>query len=222
MKFQKIISILSTITILASIPFSVSAASALKGDANGDNKVNIVDAAYIAKYVAKRQTYLLDVERSDYNGDNKVNILDAAAIACYVASRSSVSVQQLTSIEDEVLDLVNKERAKVGVAPLKLNETLNSMASVRAAESVENFSHTRLDGQSCFTIFNDFNMNYSHCGENLAAGNSTAAATVKQWVNSSGHYANMINSNFTEVGIGYYYDESSPYKYYWVQIFRRP
>ncbi len=219
MKFKKLFSILSTLTIIVSIPFSASAASTLKGDANGDNKVDIVDAAYIAQHVAKRESI---GTAGDYNGDGKTDIMDAADIAGYVASRYVTTKKSSSSVENEVLKLINQERAKVGVAPLTIDPTLNSMANIRAVEAVKSFSHTRLDGQSCFTIFDDFNMSYSYCGENLAAGNSTAAATVQQWVKSSGHYANIIDPNFTQVGIGYYYDESSPYKYYWTQIFRCP
>ena len=222
MKFKKFFSIASMITIMISIPFNASAASSLKGDVNGDNKINIMDAAYIAKCVAKHET--MD-STGDFNEDGKTNIMDAAAIAKYVAGRSYTTKEKSSkssSMEDEVLKLVNHEREKAGVAPLKLNETLNSMANVRAVEASQYFSHTRLHGKACFTIFDDFDMDYSYSGENLAAGNSTAAATVEQWINSPGHYANMIDPEFTEIGIGFYYDENSTYKYHWVQIFRCP
>ena len=220
MNFKKFFSIVSMITIMISIPFNASATSALKGDVNGDNKINIMDAAYIAKCVAKHET--MD-STGDYNEDGKTNIMDAAAIAKYVANRSySTDAKSSSSIKNKVLKLVNQEREKAGVAPLKLSTTLNSMANVRAIETSKNFSHTRANGRTCFTIFDDFSMDYSCCGENLAAGNSTAAATVEQWINSPVHYSNMIDPEFTEIGIGYYYDENSIYKYHWVQIFRCP
>ena len=52
-------------------------------------------------------------------------------------------------------------------------------------------------------------------GENIAAGNSTVDATMKQWLSSPGHCANIMSRNFTEIGIGYDYGASSTYKHYW-------
>ena len=57
------------------------------GDANNDGKMDIVDAAFIAKKVAQRRTYELSVKYGDYNNDGTVNILDAASIAKYIAKR---------------------------------------------------------------------------------------------------------------------------------------
>lgn len=220
MKAKKFFSIISMLTMVASIPFNASAASALQGDANGDSVVDIRDAAYIARCVAKHSSL---GEECDFNNDGKTNIIDAAAIAKCVACKSfSKEKNTFSSMENEVLELVNQEREKVGAAPLTLDSTLCEMANVRAIESSKNFSHTRSNGRACFTIFDDYKMDYSYCGENLAAGNSEAEATVEQWINSPGHYANMIDPEFTEIGIGYCYDESSPYKYHWVQIFRCP
>ena len=64
--------------------------------------------------------------------------------------------------------------------------------------------------------------NYSVVGENIAVGNSTVDATMKQWLSSPGHCANIMNRNFTEIGIGYDYGASSTYKHYWVQNFGKP
>lgn len=123
---------------------------------------------------------------------------------------------------ERIVELVNEERAKEGIAPVTLNETMTNAAMLRAEEIVESFSHTRPDGTSCFTVLEDFNVGYTYCGENIAAGNSTADATMNQWVNSSGHYANIMNSRFSEIGVGVVYDSSAEYGYYWVQLFIEP
>ncbi len=210
---MKIKGLLSTLTVLVTfiicIPFGASAASTLKGDANGDGKISIKDAAYIARCLVSRQE-LDDI--ADYNGDGKVTIRDAATIASDLAKR-------ITPQQREALDLVNQERAKNGAAPLKINSTLNKMAYERAMESAEQFSHTRLTGESFYTIFDEYNIDYSYCGENLAAGSADAEGTVNQWVNSPSHYENMLNPEYTEIGIGYYYDETTVSKYHWVQLF---
>lgn len=210
---MKVKGLLSTLTVLVTfiicIPFGASAASDLRGDANNDGKVSVKDATYIARCLASHQE--LD-ETADYNGDGKVTIKDAATIASDIANR-------ITPQQREALELVNQERAKNGAAPLKINSTLNKMAYERAVESAEKFSHTRLTGEDFYTIFDEYDLDYSYCGENLAAGNEDVEATVNQWVNSPSHYENMLDPEYTEIGIGYYYDETTVSKYHWVQLF---
>ncbi len=117
----------------------------------------------------------------------------------------------------EVLNLVNAERAKVGAAPLTLANDLQSAAAIRARELLQSFSHVRPDGSECFSVMRNRGRT---CGENIAAGNSTAAATVEQWMSSDGHRANILNPAFRELGVGYAYEDYSTYHHYWVQLFR--
>ena len=119
----------------------------------------------------------------------------------------------------QVLDLVNKERRQRGIAPLRLSSDLLEAAEIRAEEISRVFSHTRPNGKSCHSMFR--NGQYT-IGENIAAGCPTPKETVKQWMDSSGHRANILNADYKELGVGYYYKSNSEYKYYWVQIFRRP
>ena len=130
------------------------------------------------------------------------------------------SNQSLHDVARQVLALVNEERCKVGVAPLTLSAELQSAAAIRAEEITQKFSHTRPDGTNFQTILP--NSRYYIAGENIAAGNSTAAKVVQQWMNSPGHRANILRSEYTELGVGYVYKENSQYKHYWVQIFGRP
>lgn len=117
----------------------------------------------------------------------------------------------------EVLSLVNAERARIGVAPLRLADDLQAASDIRAREVVRNFSHTRPNGSDCFTVMRNKGRT---CGENIAAGHAAARETVEQWMNSSGHRKNILNPNFRELGVGYAYDRNSDYKHYWVQLFR--
>lgn len=130
------------------------------------------------------------------------------------------SNQSLHYVARQVLALVNEERRKVGVAPLTLSAELQSAAAIRAEEITQKFSHTRPDGTNFQTILP--NSRYYIAGENIAAGNSTAAKVVQQWMNSPGHRANILRSEYSELGVGYVYKENSEYMHYWVQIFRRP
>ena len=129
---------------------------------------------------------------------------------------------QLTAYRQEVLRLVNAERAKNGIAPLTMsNIQLDSAAQKRATELLTAYSHTRPDGRSCFTALDDYGVNYWTCGENIAYGynaNATPQAVVNGWMNSPGHRANILNANFTEIGIGYA-QSNAGHEHYWAQVF---
>jgi uncharacterized protein YkwD len=119
----------------------------------------------------------------------------------------------------EMLVMINDARAQVGAAPLALSAELCEAANIRAEETATSFAHTRPDGTSFSTVLDDIDYSGSRaCGENIAAGNSTVAATFNQWLNSQGHYENMVNANYKYVGIGYY-KTSMGYRFYWAQIF---
>jgi uncharacterized protein YkwD len=119
----------------------------------------------------------------------------------------------------EVVRLVNIERQKVGRSALSIDYTLASAAETRAYEIMEVFSHTRPDNSSCFTIFDEFGINYGYAGENIAAGQHSPQEVVTAWMNSPGHKKNILDANFKHIGIGYINDTSAPYKDYWVQLF---
>ena len=117
----------------------------------------------------------------------------------------------------EVLRLVNLERAKVGASPLKLAKDLTRSAYIRVKELPTKFSHTRPNGSKCFTAMPQI----GHIlGENLAGGQTSPQQVVQAWMDSKTHRENMLNKNFTEMGIVYYYQPNSKYKHYWVQHFR--
>ena len=117
----------------------------------------------------------------------------------------------------EVLNLVNAERANLGIAPLRLADDLQEEAAIRAQEIVEVFSHTRPDGSDCFTVMKNRGRT---CGENIAAGHASASETVEQWMDSEGHRENILNPAFHELGVGYAYEDYSTYHHYWIQLFR--
>lgn len=119
---------------------------------------------------------------------------------------------------EEVLRLVNIEREAEGLAAYTLDETLCAAANVRAKELVTSFSHTRPDGTDPFTVLDSYNYQSTSLGENIAAGQATPEAVVKAWMDSEGHRANIMSKSFTKMGVGYY-ESSSGYRYYWVQLF---
>ena len=119
--------------------------------------------------------------------------------------------------EEQIVALVNAERAKAGLPALKTNATLQSAALARAKETVQSFSHTRPNGTSCFTILKEYGIRYRYAGENIAYGQRSPEEVVNAWMNSEGHRANILNKNFTTIGIGYY--QTAGGIKYWSQLF---
>jgi len=113
-------------------------------------------------------------------------------------------------LANEVLPIVNEERAKLGLAPLKISAELMEVAMKRAAEISIYWSHMRPNGMDCFTIDSNFDK------ENIAANQSTAASVMQSWMNSPGHRAAIIGENFKSIGIGCYKINGV---IFWVQLF---
>ncbi len=133
---------------------------------------------------------------------------------------SAPQTQTPQELAAEVVRLVNVERAKEGLPALGTFDSLTQAAEIRAPELPTLFSHDRPDGSSCFTALDATGASKGAytSGENIAAGSSTAADVVEQWMNSPGHRANILNKDFTHIGVGYC-KSSSGYGHYWVQLF---
>lgn len=123
---------------------------------------------------------------------------------------------QESSYTAQVVSLVNAERAKEGLAPLKADTTLSAAAKVRAQEIVSVFDHTRPNGSSCFTVLKEMGISYRGAGENIAYGQKTPEEVVSAWMKSEGHRANIMNKQFTTIGIGYHTVGGTAY---WAQLF---
>lgn len=117
------------------------------------------------------------------------------------------------TLPEQVAALVNEERAKAGLPPLTLDAALSQNADVRADEIVRSFSHTRPDGRSAMTAIT---APYRTAGENIAAGQRTAAEVMTAWMNSEGHRANILNRAYSKIGVGVAEDGG---RLFWVQLF---
>lgn len=131
---------------------------------------------------------------------------------------SSTETSNMNSNEKEVFDLINKQRTNNGLAALKNDSEVQRVARIKAQDMVDNnyFSHTSPTYGSPFDMLKSFKISYKTAGENIA-GNSSNSGAVTAWMNSSGHKANILNSNFNYTGIGVV---SSPkYGKMYVQLF---
>lgn len=150
----------------------------------------------------------------DWSAEKGVTIDTGAADVI----QSAVQVPEKAA---EVVRLVNEERAKAGVAPVSTYEALDKAAQIRAAELLANYDHTRPDGRSCESVLGEVGISSNISGENIANGtmaqNPSGAMAV--WMQSTGHRANILNPNFTHMGVGCVYSPDNPYRFYWVQVF---
>lgn len=121
---------------------------------------------------------------------------------------------------EELVELVNAERTKVGVAPVTLDQQLCAAALIRAEEIQSVWGHTRPDGSSPFTAL-DPSYKYRYAGENIANGQTTPQEVMTDWMNSQGHREAILNENYKKIGIGIVpNDGSSKYAgYAWAQMF---
>lgn len=117
----------------------------------------------------------------------------------------------------QVVDLVNTERAKEGLAPLTIDPSVEKAATVRANEIQSKFDHTRPNGSSFSSALKEQGVNYSGAGENIAWGQKSPEEVVTAWMNSAGHRANIMNKSYTHIGVGNTQNGSGTQ--YWVQLF---
>lgn len=120
----------------------------------------------------------------------------------------------LQAMREEIVSLVNQERAKLSRSSLQANANLQTAADARAKELVQTFDHSRPNGQEWHTIFNDLGLSsyfasLRAAGENIqgnfGALNLETAANINQvWADSPGHFSNMVSEKFSSIGVGLY------------------
>lgn len=127
----------------------------------------------------------------------------------------------ITSLENEVVRLVNVERVKAGLPELVQNSEVGRVARIKSEDFVKNnyFSHTSPTYGSPFDMLKSFGITFTAAGENIASGQKTAADVMNSWMNSSGHRANILNSTYNKIGVGVAKDSNG--SLYWTQIFIR-
>lgn len=152
------------------------------------------------------------LDRSGFKASTK-DLVDEAKT---LASKNKVKYEEL-------LKYLNTYRTDVSAKPLCLDNDLSVLATIRALEigwgmGIDKMAHTRPDGRKWSTVYTDMEYFYTAAGENIAAGQQSVASVSQGWKNSPGHYANMINTDFTKVGFGYVEVDNIKY---WVQLFAK-
>lgn len=128
-------------------------------------------------------------------------------------------------ITSVLVDLTNTNRLSQNISPLIFNDTLAYSAQLKANDMSEKsyFAHTSPEGKSPWYWFTQGGYKFIYAGENLAVNFIDSDDVVTAWMNSAGHRANILNGNFTEIGIaiapGTYNGRESIYV---VQLFGKP
>lgn len=124
-----------------------------------------------------------------------------------------------------LVDLANEDRAIASAQPLAPSPILEAAARMKAEDMAKNhyFAHTSPAGVTPWHWFRAAGYRYTYAGENLALNFTDSADVERAWMNSSKHRANILNMNFTEVGIavatGTYQGRATTFV---VQLFGRP
>lgn len=134
---------------------------------------------------------------------------------------NALVAQTNPTVAEELLQLVNAERQRVGASPLVLNDQLTQAAQRHAQDMATSgrMGHTGSDGSTLGSRLDDTQYLWSTIGENVAMGHPTAAAVMAGWMSSPGHRQNILNPAFTELGIG---SAVGAGHLYWTQVFARP
>ena len=118
--------------------------------------------------------------------------------------------------EERVVELVNQHRSRNGLSPLSINWELSRVARIKSQDMADNryFSHNSPTYGTPFQMMKSFGIKYNTAGENIAYGQATPEEVVSAWMNSTGHRQNILNNQYTQIGIGYFSKGN-----YWTQLF---
>ena len=133
------------------------------------------------------------------------------------ATANTAQAPATSNYERRVAELVNVERQKNGLAPLAFDSSISNVARIKSKDMSDNnyFAHQSPTYGSAADMLTQNGIRYSAWGENIAAGQRTPEEVVNAWMNSPGHRANILGSQFTKIGVGYV-NGSRPY---WTQMF---
>lgn len=132
------------------------------------------------------------------------------------------NISDVKVLENEVIRLVNIERAKKGLMALKTNWQLSRVARYKSQDMINKnyFDHYSPTYGSPFSMMESFSIRFSAAGENIAMGQRTPSEVMNGWMNSPGHRANILSAAYSEIGVGVAKNKNG--MYYWTQMFIKP
>jgi len=198
---KTLLAIIGVVVLIVILSVSVSAATMTHTVTKGDT---------LWKIAVRYQVGLSEIKSANPQISNYDLIYPGQAINIPGTDSTVMAYEQ------EVVRLVNQERAKNGLKALTYDWQLGRVARYKSQDMRDNgyFSHTSPVYGSPFQMMKSFGISYKTAGENIARGQATPRAVVDAWMSSSGHRANILNSSFTHIGVGYVSSGK-----YWTQMF---
>ena len=209
------------------------------GDIDGDGKISVNDVTDIQKYIVQLKPFTDEqMKFADVDKNGKIDVYDVTLLQKVIvkmvsitennSSNNSENQNQNNSATDDknessvseyekrVVELVNEIRVENGLSPLTLNSDLSNVARLKSQDMKDKnyFDHISPTYGSPFDMMTQFGISYISAGENLANGYATPEDVVNGWMNSPGHRANILDTSFTQIGVGYVADVN-----YWTQMF---
>lgn len=160
------------------------------------------------------------------SGLSSVQLTETVRTPTYSACGNPIVPVINGEFEQQVVELINQERAAQSLPPLKRIEELDQAARYHSADLGQDdyFDHDTYDrdGESLYFVclwWQRIQNYYSGVrAENIAAGYTTPEAVVSAWMGSSGHRQNILSSNSDEVGVGFFQGQGG-YNTYWTLDF---
>lgn len=129
------------------------------------------------------------------------------------------SIDDVKALEQQVVDLVNRQRANYGLPLLKANWELSRVARYKSQDMIQKgyFAHQSPTYGSPFNMMESFGIRFTAAGENIAYGQRTPQEVMNDWMNSTGHRNNILSRVYNQIGVGV--AKASNGTYYWTQMF---
>ena len=127
----------------------------------------------------------------------------------------------ILAFENEVVRLVNIERARNGLPPLTQNWEVSRVARYKSQDFINRnyFSHDSPTYGSPSNMLRSFGILFSANAENIARGQTSPAAVMNSWMSSAGHRANILSPLYNQIGVGVARDSNG--RLFWTQMFIR-
>jgi uncharacterized protein YkwD len=152
------------------------------------------------------------------NSRGKILSLIFAFFVCGCFPLHANAQTDLEKQAEQVIYLTNLQRISAGLPPYQTAPSLKKIAFERSAELTSSFSHIRPNGEECWTIFDNTDIQWTSAGENIAYETlGTAENAVSVWMKSPNHRGNILSGdyNYTCVGV----TPNSNGVYYLTQLF---
>lgn len=133
-------------------------------------------------------------------------------------NENTTTNQNIANEEQQLINLINQSRQQNGLKPLTADNQLSEVARIKSKDMIDKnyFSHNSPTYGDPFKMLNDFGIQYLRAAENIA-GNSTVEKAHEALMNSPGHRKNILNPEFTHIGVGI--QKGSQYGYMFTELF---